>query len=556
MTRAFAEAHSDHDLDELQRRIQRRHELGPPHLHPGLDAVRPQAPRWPALPARYLLHLLVTALFPISLLVAPTLPLARPKLSAPLAPGRDFPLPLAPLALDRSHAIGQNQVPDSAFAAIDALPQLTLPTTRRAALAALTVDSTARDVTNLRAGPGSEFDLLGQAAAGEPLRLIARSGDWVQAVNASGAVVWLAAEAVSASIAQLSLLDEPATLPTPPPPRVASVAEGELALRDGPGEHYVRLARLPQGAQIELLNRHGDWFEARVAEGLLGWVKGTFLALQPGVAERVPLVETPPDPSPALVASLRDGRVNLRLGPGTAFGKQGTLEGGAPLDLLGRYHDWYKIRTQGGAEGWVFGEFVAVDPYVARRVPAASNIPTLVEAPRPAPVADTALPPLPAPPVPLPAPAPAEPAPAPAPAPEPAPPPPPAPAPVPGDLVNFSLQYLGYPYVWGGESPDVGFDCSGFTRYIYRQYGLNLPHNAAAQYNTAYGVAINDIKSLAPGDLVFFANTYGPGITHVGIYIGDGAIVQALSPGYGVGVANLFEPYWIEHYYGAIRPTL
>jgi cell wall-associated NlpC family hydrolase/uncharacterized protein YgiM (DUF1202 family) len=566
MIRSFAEADLDHDLDTLQQRIQQRRDARQPASSSLRDAMSWRPPSPSELPARYLLHLLIVLLFPLSLLIAPTIPLDGPALGTLISPGYDFVLPASPLALGSS---GEHRpVPDAAFAAIDALPQLELPTSRRRLLAPLTVETTVQGQANLRGGPGAEYDLIGQAAPGEPLRLIARAGDWVQAVTPSGAVVWLAVESISASIAQLSLLDTPVALPAPPPQRIASVAESELALRDGPGTEYVRLARLAQGTEIALLNRYGDWFEAQTSDGSVGWVTGSLLTMAPGVAERVPLLEQAPNPSPALLGSLREGSINLRGGPGTNFGKLGVLDGGASLELLGRHQDWYKIRGRDGREGWIFGEFVAVDPYVARRVPQASDIPQLTsEALRPAPLPAPPLPapPLPAPPVEalpeapiLPLPAPIEPVPAPepepVPAPEPAPPPPPAP--VPSDLVGFSLQYLGYPYVWGGESPDVGFDCSGFTRYVYLQYGLSLPHNAAAQYNTAYGVAINDINSLAPGDLVFFANTYGPGITHVGIYIGDGGVVQALSPGNGVGVANLFDAYWIDHYYGAIRPSL
>jgi NlpC/P60 family/Aldo/keto reductase family len=84
---------------------------------------------------------------------------------------------------------------------------------------------------------------------------------------------------------------------------------------------------------------------------------------------------------------------------------------------------------------------------------------------------------------------------------------------------------------------------------------LDLPHSSAGQYNSAYGTTISNPADLQPGDLVFFVNTYKGGISHVGIYVGGGDVVQALSPKLGVGVANLNGGYWAQHYYGAIRPV-
>jgi cell wall-associated NlpC family hydrolase len=121
-------------------------------------------------------------------------------------------------------------------------------------------------------------------------------------------------------------------------------------------------------------------------------------------------------------------------------------------------------------------------------------------------------------------------------------------------VVGYAAQFVGARYVWGGSGPDV-FDCSGFTRYVYKQFGLNLPHSSAGQYNTAYGTIISNPADLRPGDIVFFVNTYKRGISHVGIYTGGGDVVQAMSPKLGVGVANLNGGYWAQHYYSAIRPA-
>ena len=99
------------------------------------------------------------------------------------------------------------------------------------------------------------------------------------------------------------------------------------------------------------------------------------------------------------------------------------------------------------------------------------------------------------------------------------------------EAASIALQYLGIPYMWGGASPDTGFDCSGLVMYVFAQLGVQLPHFAAAQYG--YGVAVPR-DQLQPGDLVFF-----DGLSHVGIYIGNGQVVHAPHTGTVVSISPL-----------------
>jgi cell wall-associated NlpC family hydrolase len=99
-------------------------------------------------------------------------------------------------------------------------------------------------------------------------------------------------------------------------------------------------------------------------------------------------------------------------------------------------------------------------------------------------------------------------------------------------VVQTALQYLGVPYVWGGESPS-GFDCSGLTKYVFAQFGVNLPHFAASQFNLGTPVTV---PQLQPGDLLF----WGPGYPHhVAIYIGGGKYIEAPDFGEVVKISTL-----------------
>lgn len=120
------------------------------------------------------------------------------------------------------------------------------------------------------------------------------------------------------------------------------------------------------------------------------------------------------------------------------------------------------------------------------------------------------------------------------------------------DLVSRALSYRGARYRRGGES-SAGFDCSGFVKYIYSLSGVKLPHDSRAMYNVGIPV---DRPALQPGDIVFFANTYRRGISHVGLYIGDGKMIHASTHRRGVRVDSLADSYFQRHYVGARRIQL
>jgi cell wall-associated NlpC family hydrolase len=118
-----------------------------------------------------------------------------------------------------------------------------------------------------------------------------------------------------------------------------------------------------------------------------------------------------------------------------------------------------------------------------------------------------------------------------------------------GDLVRTAYAYRGTPYRWGGAS-GRGFDCSGFTSYLYHRVGVSLPHSASGQFR--YGRRV-DHKGLRPGDLVFF-HTVHSGISHVGMYVGNGKFVHASSRrAGGVRVDTLSSGYYRNRFRGARR---
>ncbi len=494
------------------------------------------------IPTRYLLHTLVLLLVPIALLLAQAPVALTPERAAPAAPApqlfADAPVAEAPLRALNIHRFraAATQAGDPPLEA-DAIPVPLSLTSRSDALVPVIVPASIRAEVEaiLRGGPSTEYDEVLRLDDGISVLVVGRYQDWLQVRQRAGdPLYWIAADLLELNSVAHTALPEltEADIPAPPPPRIATTNDSGVSLRDGPGSEYNHLRTLAADVELAIIERYDDWLHV-AAGGTQGWVSATLVNMREGVLERVPVAKSIPAvvpqmtatsiPEPeivAMVGTILQDQANLRGGPGTVYERVGTLGYGEPVTVLAQHQEWYQIQTNGGTQGWVFGNLLGLDSRVAQQVPYTNNIP--------------------APPTPTPEPVQAAPA-----------------APVygyaSGDAAGVALQFVGYPYVWGGASPGTGFDCSGLMVYAYRQIGVYLPHNAAMMYSTGVGAPVS-MGGLAPGDLVFFAGTAGPGITHVAMYIGGGSVVHATTPAYGVQVSNLYEPYWMAHYYGAIRP--
>ena len=117
-------------------------------------------------------------------------------------------------------------------------------------------------------------------------------------------------------------------------------------------------------------------------------------------------------------------------------------------------------------------------------------------------------------------------------------------------VVEYAKQYLGCKYVSGGSSPEGGFDCSGFTSYVYKHFGISLSRSSKGQIND--GVAVEK-SNLQPGDVVVFNNSSNTSIGHVGIYIGGNSFIHAANPKEGVVITSLSSSYYQKRYVGARR---
>ncbi len=183
------------------------------------------------------------------------------------------------------------------------------------------------------------------------------------------------------------------------------------------------------------------------------------------------------------------GPLNIRTGPGTQYASAGTLSTGAIVEI---------VDTVGGVGGWYETE----DGYVS------SDYVTIVDASVVSASASG------------------------------------------NAIAQYALQFVGYPYVYGGSSPS-GFDCSGFVRYVCSQKGYSVNRTASAQMDNGTPVSYSQLQ---PGDLVFFNNgNSSKRATHVGIYIGNGQFVHASTSTTGVIISDMNSAYYTTGFVGARR---
>lgn len=117
-------------------------------------------------------------------------------------------------------------------------------------------------------------------------------------------------------------------------------------------------------------------------------------------------------------------------------------------------------------------------------------------------------------------------------------------------VAEVAVQYVGYRYVWGGTSPETGFDSSGFLYYVFKTMGTPIPRDYRGMMNQGTPVTQSQLQ---PGDLVFFVNTYKAGLSHGAVYIGNGQFVHAIDEASGVQISSFSNRYYSSRYYAARR---
>ena len=264
-------------------------------------------------------------------------------------------------------------------------------------------------------------------------------------------------------------------------------ARGGLRLRSDATTASKILDTAHYGDSVVILEKKGSWYKVNY-NLQIGYMSGDYLTLKE--RENVDLGR----------GSIDGSVVNMRSAPNTGSKIVTQLKRNNTVEIFGFNCGWYKVRTAADQIGYIRSDLLKLLDKPAENFGVASNgnssAPSLTAGEK---------------------------------------------------LAAYAKTFVGYPYVYGGSSPD-GFDCSGFTQYCARQMGYTIQRTATAQLSNGTKVSRENLK---PGDLVFFG--YGSTASHVGIYIGDGKFVHASSPEVGVIVSKMNSAYYTTGFVGGRR---
>ncbi len=364
----------------------------------------------------------------------------------------------------------------------------------------------------LRAAPSQSANARATLARGTLLDVIAYEGQWRKVrIPSTGQVGWVAAWLLRASAPQSSGASAPSGSGVS-----RYVKADRLYLRTGPGVENQAFAVLLQGTPVRVLEVADPWTRVEVAGGLNGWLHRDYLGLEgvEGAAGGVQVLDADQmrqSFDPELEVALQQLRPdqayvtadasNVRYGPGPQYPVRMTVNRATVFQVVGANGGWYRGVFADGAEGWLAG-WLCIAPQAPPEIAAvAVSTPPNV----PAPAAAGA-----------------------------------APEVGPGvergrQIAEKALTMLGQPYRWSGASPG-GFDCSGLVTWAHGQLGISVPRSSYDQWDAGQSVSS---ENLLPGDVVCFAGTSGPGVSHVGIYIGNGNFVHSPQTGEVVRVQSL-----------------
>ena len=259
---------------------------------------------------------------------------------------------------------------------------------------------------------------------------------------------------------------------------IANVESGNLNVRAIPGTDGKLVGKMPKGSACEILEVTEDGWAHIISGEVEGYVSMDYLYIGADAKTRaLELIRT--------VAVVNGDSLNVRDEANQESAVLTQVPKGEELEVLEVLDGWIKVSID-GEEAYVSADYVTVEEKLDTAV-------TMSELRYGQGVSDLRV-----------------------------------------DIVEYALQFVGNPYVWGGTSLTKGTDCSGFTMSVYKNFGISLSHSSRAQANEGTRITANELQ---PGDLIFYANSSGT-INHVAMYIGNGQVVHASSAKTGIKISN------------------
>ncbi|PGK81521.1 enterotoxin EntFM [Bacillus thuringiensis] len=359
------------------------------------------------------------------------------------------------------------------------------------------------DVLNVRSGAGTGHNVISKVKSGQVLQVVGQENGWFK-VNVNGQTGYVSGDFVTTGGKTGTTVQQGTGTYT--------VNVSSLNVRTGPSTSHTVLGSVNKGKTVQVVGEVQDWFKINFNGGT-GYVSKDFVTKggsavsnetqQPTTNNNTTTVQT----GGSYVVNT--GALKVRTGPATYNAVIGGVTNGKVLNVTGAENGWYKI-NHNGRTGYVSADFVKFVKGGVNNVTNNNNnnVTNNAQQPgkdvqKPTTGGDTS------------------------------------------SIVGFARSLDHSNYVFGGETPD-GFDCSGFIHYVLNQTG----HKGARQTVAGYWSSKTKTSNPQPGDLVYFSNTYKKGLSHMGIYLGNGQFISAENDQVGVRISSINNSYWAKHLTG------
>jgi len=332
------------------------------------------------------------------------------------------------------------------------------------------------DNMNIRKEPSTSSDVVGQALSNERYEVLGQTEGWIQIPTG-----YLSADYVKLEygLNEARKQDLKAMIFNLYKNIGISDVDNYLNVREEPNENGKIIAKMPSKAAGNILETTDGWYKIQ-SGNITGYVKSDYILTGPAAKDEALQVAE-------LMAIVNTDMLNARAEPSTESKIWTQISNNERYPVLKQIDGWIQIELEENSSAYVSTDYVDV----RYALPEAIKFSPLEEKAN-------------------------------------------AQASFRAQIVNYALQFLGNPYVWGGTSLTKGADCSGFTMSVYAHFGIGLPHYSGSQAGMGKAVKSSEMR---PGDLIYYADSKGT-INHVSMYIGNGQIVHAASRRSGIKIST------------------
>ncbi|MCR4673234.1 MAG: SH3 domain-containing protein [Lachnospiraceae bacterium] len=362
---------------------------------------------------------------------------------------------------------------------------------------------------NVRSGPSTEYDVIGSVGTGDSILAIAPYEDWYL-INYDGRPAFVKAEFFTDTDPAAVQAAEEEPVPAEPeepetPATTTAYATTYVNVRSNPSTSASILGTLSKGESIQKYGETDGWAKVDFG-GTTAYIKAEFLSdtapveettVEEPVTEPEPETETEPETeetaeqSGPVISEERNETIyaltslNVRASDSASSQRIGVLYYGESVTRTGITSNGWSRIDYNGSVGYVSSDYVSLnDPVVTYADDDDDSDDTSIGR----------------------------------------------------QIADYALQWVGYPYVYGGNDLNTGVDCSGFVQQVYLHFGYSVPRTATAQSYVGTSISADQLQ---PGDLVFYTD-YDGTVGHVAIYIGNGMVVHASNPTYGIITAEMY----------------